>query len=603
MLARLVLVALCLVLTLAGPTAVALGVSAGSAWPGGAGTGLSRVTSARTPTADGALSWEFVPDEPAAADAPMAGFKNRSDALVVGGEVLYVVGSRLYGIDVATGRATRSCELAGSIDYTCRPVYSGEDGMILVPLHGGALEAVSADTFEEVWATDAVDERQQSLSTPLLAAGRVYLATTDGANPAGSGHLLCVDVATHGLVWDQASNETGYYWAGAAMCSRGLLVGDDAGYLTLRDPGDGHVLARVDLGGPIRTTTVLSADGGTAYVMTRDDGTLHVVDVASMAEVGSVRVCDYSTSTPTVVEGTAYVGGMSAGVGGIFAVDVSDPANPQVTASAKSLPMGSAAGEVKASPLVSAQDGETFVYFTANDENGALYVWKVGDDCFRLLFQPEERQWCVASPVCDADGAIYYANDSSTLFKVVSGGGSASPSEPSSGQEVSGAQRQDGGGGATAAAGESTTSGAAASGISGQAQGQAVGAAASGTTSGAASGGAAGDDSSAGGSDAETIAGDEASPEEAEDPVEVTSDGGTAGDSSGEASDVPEDGAAGDSSGGQVHDGSIPVWPIVGIVAGLVAIVLAVLWPRLGKVAHGRGRDPRREGGAPGGKR
>lgn len=539
------------------------------------------------------MAWSFSPDA-TSTDATMAGFTNRSEVVIVGDEACYVVGSRLYGIDLATGVAQRSCELVDRIDYTCRPVYDEDDGLLLVPLRGGSLEAVDVEAFAGVWTTAMVDEGQQSLSTPLLAGGRVYLATTDGGSPARSGHLLCVDLATHEVVWDEASRETGYYWAGAAMTARGLLIGDDAGDLTLRDPADGHEIAHVALGNTIRTTTALSADGSTAYVMTREDGALHVVDVASMAEVGRVKVCDWSTSTPSVVGSMLYVGGLTGQAGGVYTVDVSDPTDPYVAAAATGLGTGATVGEVKASPLVSVQDGGTYVYFTANDANGALYVWRAGDASFRLLVQPDQRQWCLASPACDAEGSLYYANDSSVLFKVSESDVPAPQPERTADNGGATAKGGTTGGGTTGTS--DTRAGSRPTGASGTAG---TGAAASGTPAARAGGSSsAANDGEAGTSDAASGA----KPEEDEadgtaddvDDLDADSDDETPSGDANEATSesAPDDEAAEPSR-------AVPVWPVVGIVSGLVAIVLVVAWPLLrGRLRTHRQVEDKGKGGA-----
>lgn len=581
------------VATVGDGTAASVATAHAAAWPAFRGAGAMGVTLAPTPTAGGAVAWSFSPDA-TSTDARMAGFTNRSEVVIVGDEACYVVGSRLYGIDLATGVAERSCELADRIDYTCRPVYDEDDGLLLVPLRGGALEAVDVEAFAGVWSTPMVDEDQQSLSTPLLANGRVYLATTDGGSPAKSGHLLCIDVATHQVVWDEASQETGYYWTGAAMTSRGLLIGDDAGDLTLRDPADGHAIASVALGGTIRATTALSADGSKAYVMTREDGTLHVVDVESMAEVGRVKVCDWSTSTPAVAGSTLYVGGLASQAGGVYAVDVSDPTDPYVAAAATSFGTGATVGEVKASPLVSVQDGGTYVYFTANDANGALYVWRAGDASFRLLVQPDQRQWCLASPVCDAEGSLYYANDSSVLFKV-----SASevpvpqPGRTTDNGEAT-AKGGTTGGGTTGSSG--TRTGSSPTGASGT---TGTGVAASGTPAAGVGGSPSVANGGAAGTSGDDLVG-MSEDDEADDTVDDADDLDAGSDDeapSGDANEAATESAPDDEAAEPSR--AVPVWPVVGIVSGLVAIVLAVAWPRLrGRLAAHQQVEGKGKGGA-----
>lgn len=518
-----------------------------AAWPSFRGAS-GGVTSALTPTVGSQLAWS-------AALGSSSDFHNRSDPLIVGGYLYVVVDAELCRIDLASGEVVARAGLAGKIDTTSRPVYDQETGLVMVPLHGGSVQALDVESLDVAWTTPVVAEDQQSLTTPLLADGRLYLGTTDSSG--SSGHLLCVEVATGEILWDQRSQDAGYYWVGAVMTGRGLLVPDDAGRLTLRDPDTGSELARVDLGGAIRTTCALSEDGGTAYVVTRDDGTLHAVDVGTMQEVVAVPFCDYSTSTPTVVGTTAYVAGLVGTQGAVFAIDLSDLADPKVT-SAIALGTGVTVGEVKSSPLVSVQGEATYVYFTANDANGALYVYRAGDDHFRLLFQPEEgqRQWCLASVVCDADGNLYYANDSSILFKLAPSDVETPQPELPQGESDEGkggvSDGADGGVGSAPARGHAAQPETGTAPATEPVQGEPEAVVAE-----AGEGGAT-----------------DAAPAEEGSATEPVADEATSAED--DASEGPH---------------ALPAWPIVGIVAGVVAIALVALWPwisRGGDVRHAR---------------
>lgn len=521
------------------------GVGATEAWPQFKGPRASGVTTASTPTDGGALAWGVTPDN-------VIGFSNRSDPIVIGDKLYMVETQTLYQLNVSDGKTYGSIALDAPIDSTCRTVYDQASGLVLVPLRGGRVEAVhvGADGLQKAWTSELLDSGEQTLTTPLLSGGRLYLGTTDGGNPSKRGHLACLDVATGSLVWS-LSQDTGYYWAGAVMTSRGLLMGDDAGNLTLRNPDTGDEIAHINLGGLLRTTTVLSDDGSKAYAVTRDDGVLHIVDVATMAEVGSVKACDSSTSTPTVDGSMLYLGGLKGQHGGIFAVDVSDPAKPWVSATITSLQTGATVGEVKSTPLVSRQASGTYVYFSANDNNGALYVWKVGDVGFRLLYQPHQREWCFGSVICDGDGGLYYSNDSSVLFKV------AKPvSEPSkqksqphasrgAGARGTGSKKKDDGGESTAPAASNEN---------------------------------------------QPARGQTEATSDASDSAKDTPEGDTQVESTPETSSQVEDSQPVMADPAQEPERSIPVWPIVGIAVGAVVIVLALAWPWLMERWRNHGR-------------
>ena len=78
----------------------------------------------------------------------------------------------------------------------------------------------------------------------------------------------------------------------------------------------------------------------------------------------------------------------------------------------------SGGGDVKSQPVVSVQNGETYVYFTSNNNPGGIYRYRIGDDEAELLYTPAagDQQYCMASISVGSDGSLYYVNDSGKLF-------------------------------------------------------------------------------------------------------------------------------------------------------------------------------------------
>ena len=69
------------------------------------------------------------------------------------GDYLYVaVGSRLLKKNIDTGETVLESPLAAAIDSTSRMVYV--NGVVLVPLSGGRLQALTVDALATVWVTD-----------------------------------------------------------------------------------------------------------------------------------------------------------------------------------------------------------------------------------------------------------------------------------------------------------------------------------------------------------------------------------------------------------------------------------------------------------------
>ena len=285
----------------------------GSDWPGFKGGDQSGVVSGlATPTTTTDLSW--------AAKLKKSGdwTTSVSDPVIVGGDVWVAAGDKLLILSSDTGAVKRTVSLVSKIDSIARMVYA--DGLVVVPLSGGRLQAVSAQTHETVWATDTLAKTgqtdQQSLATLVVDGGKVFMGTAAASWSASyGGHLICVELATGSLLWDKANDRTGYYWSGAAIRGGVGLIADDSGTLTSFSTKTGETIKTASLGTStsVRSSVVMAADGIHAFVMSKD-GTLYRVAMAadgSFVEEASVSLGSSSTSTPVLVGDKLIVGGSS----------------------------------------------------------------------------------------------------------------------------------------------------------------------------------------------------------------------------------------------------------------------------------------------------
>ena len=225
---------------------------------GGSGSSLQGVATA-TEGAD--LQWQssLLTDEEREAGASCAS----SDPLIIDGKLYVVSGSSVYDaannwaetkslarlqvIDPATGKTERQVTLARGMDSLCRMVYA--DGIIVVPLAGGYLQAVSASTLETIWVVDAI-EGAQSVSSLTVSDGYVYVATIDGMDASWmgtSGTVRRVNLHTGALAGSVASDSTGYYWTGGIVVDGYYLVGDDAGAVSAWRQGSRSLVASLGL--------------------------------------------------------------------------------------------------------------------------------------------------------------------------------------------------------------------------------------------------------------------------------------------------------------------------------------------------------------------
>lgn len=438
-------------------------------WNGFINGGSGSVTDALTPTSNGELAWaeNLLTHEEVEANGKLFA----SDPLIIDGKIYIVTASevqdpetwrpihslaRLQVVDRSTGRIEREVQLGATMDSTCRPAYA--DGIIVIPLSGGCLQAVSAKTLETLWIVPA-SSRGQSLCALTVRDGYVYVSMFDSLQDklAVGGSVRRFNIHTGALAGEVRTDASGYYWAGGIMIGDHFVIGDDQGQVHVFTADlSREVSSRKIADASIRSTLVLSE--GFVYAVSQQDGMLHklIVDNAgNVEELSTVKFADTSTSTPTISGGRAFIGGFKGdwkNKNGVLAVVDLDGMSVQqvLKANGEKIP-----DEVKSSPLVSVQGAETYVYFTVNwaeghpsyTSGGNMYVYRLGDDEATLMFQPtpEQAQYCMASVVCDEEGNLYYTNDSGHLFKIA-GNGPAQGGDGGSGGGETGGNGGSGGG-------------------------------------------------------------------------------------------------------------------------------------------------------------
>ena len=404
-------------------------------------TSADKVTEAPVPTEDAEAKWITDLKDPSDYSTYV------SDPLLVGDYVYIAVGSKLYKKNVETGETVEAGEaaLAAAIDSTSRMVYV--NGLILVPLSSGRLQALTVDTLTTKWVTDALPDgtkgSQQSLSSVTVRDGYAYFGSADAdwSNSYG-GYLLCVRLSDGKVMWNKANqNSVGYYWSGMAFAGGYGVIADDSGTVSVVDPATGDVVSTLKVADRVRTTVL--ADGSTLYVAS-NDGVLHKLSVAAdgtLSEASSVKFGASSTSTPVLANGKIIVGGASVDgftggwqgnteyhYGQIAVIDAASMKLEHAVSKADGNYIRQygtdGGGDVKSQPVVSVQDGQTYVYFTSNNNPGGIYRYRVGDEEAELLYTPgtANQNYCMSSISVGSDGSLYYTNDSGKLFAIKGNG-------------------------------------------------------------------------------------------------------------------------------------------------------------------------------------
>lgn len=406
-----------------------------SDWDGKSNAAVENVS---TPTGALASSWTF--DWKAYSGSA---YPNASEPIVVNGNVYLAVNKRLLKIDAKSGKVLAESNLKTAVGYTSRPIYA--NGLVIVPLDGGAVQALTADALTTVWVTDSVSETAQSNSQLTIDGNYLYVGTVDvdyGKGTYNNGHLTRINILTGAVSWQHVNADEGYYWTGATVGDDFVLVPTSAGTVEMLSKSSGDVLGKVSVGAVVNSTCVLSADGSHAYLISRD-GKLHVLaisdgdsrDADAASRITEERVVDLGLTGCACVPTTTYDGKLIVGgeVAGGSALAIIDPANNFAktlvsSADGAALP----AGGIKGAPLVSVQGKDAYVYFTVNygespdfvnyTSGGGVYRYKVGDTEASGVFSATGHYNFCDSPIaCDAQGNLYYINDSGTLFKLNAG--------------------------------------------------------------------------------------------------------------------------------------------------------------------------------------
>ena len=406
-----------------------------SDWDGKSNAAVENVS---TPTGALASSWTF--DWKAYSGSA---YPNASEPIVVNGNVYLAVNKRLLKIDAKSGKVFAESNLKAAVGYTSRPIYA--NGLVIVPLDGGAVQALTADALTTVWVTDSVSETAQSNSQLTIDGNYLYVGTVDvdyGTSTYNNGHLTRINILTGAVSWQHVNADEGYYWTGATVGDDYVLVPTSAGTVEMLSKSSGDVLGKVSVGAVVNSTCVLSADGSHAYLISRD-GKLHVLaisdgdsrDADAASRITEERVVDLGLTGCACVPTTTYDGKLIVGgeVAGGSALAIIDPANNFAktlvsSADGTALP----AGGIKGAPLVSVQGKDAYVYFTVNygespdfvnyTSGGGVYRYKLGDaEASGVFSATGHYNFCDSPIACDAQGNLYYINDSGTLFKLNAG--------------------------------------------------------------------------------------------------------------------------------------------------------------------------------------
>lgn len=390
---------------------------------GNSGNG-STVTDAKTPAQAAGLKWAF--DWKAESGQQYA---NCSEPVIANGFVYIATENELIKIDSSTGKKVASAPLASKVSYTSRPIYT--NGLIIVPLNGGAVQAITADKLICKWLTPGLTDLTQSSCTVVSDGEYVYVGTADGKKYV-NGSFTRIKIATGEVSWQNIDAAEGYYWTGAALTDKYAIVPTSAGTLKCIDKAAGDVVSTMKLGALANADCVADPSNGSTFYQMTHDGKLHVISLSVKGVLSEQKTVDLgltnNMSAPAVAGENLIVGGQTATGSALALYNLKTGKTTMVTAAdGKELPAGF--NGIAATPLVSVQGGKTHVYFTVNSADskdyvnysagGGVYRYTLGDaEATQIYDAAGHYQYCDSPVIADASGNLFYINDSGTLFKL-----------------------------------------------------------------------------------------------------------------------------------------------------------------------------------------
>lgn len=397
---------------------------------GNSGNGTS-VTDAKTPAQAAGLKWAF--DWKAESGQQYA---NCSEPVIANGFVYIATENELIKIDSSTGKKVASAPLASKVSYTSRPIYT--NGLIIVPLNGGAVQAITADKLICKWLTPGLTDLTQSSCTVVSDGEYVYVGSVDISYDEnynatyGNGSFARIKIATGEVSWQNIDPAEGYYWTGAALTDKYAIVPTSAGTLKCIDKTTGDVVSTMKLGAVANADCIADPSNGSTFYQMTHDGMLHVISLSAKGVLSEQKTVDLgltnNLSAPAVSGDNLIVGGQTATGSALVLYNLKTGKTTMVAAAdGKALPAG--LNGIAATPLVSVQGGKTYVYFTVNSADskdyvsysagGGVYRYTLGDaEATQIYDAAGHYQYCDSPVIADASGNLYYINDSGTLFKL-----------------------------------------------------------------------------------------------------------------------------------------------------------------------------------------
>lgn len=391
--------------------------------------------------------------------------------ILVGGYLYTYAGSSLVKVDKNTGEIVQSGSMVGNSSFAINsPTYAA--GMIFVGLSNGRVQAFNAETLESLWVY-ADPLGGQSNSSITYKNGYVYTGFWNGET--NTANFVCLSVtdedpsnATEAKLASWRYTDSGFYWAGAYATDEYVLVttddgasGTTTGYgsVVSLNPSTGQIIDSMQMScvGDLRSSICYDAATDACYftskggyfcrIRVNEDGSFRENSLETLKLSNGTDGTAMSTSTPTIYKGRAYIGVCGTAQFTPYTghnITVIDLASWTIAYSVPTQGYPQTSGLL--TTAYEGTDEYVYVYFLDNYTPGKIRVIrdKAGQTALDpeytttetyvskgvtyeyqtayVLFTPsgKQAQYAICSPIVDADGNLYFKNDSAQLMKLSS---------------------------------------------------------------------------------------------------------------------------------------------------------------------------------------
>lgn len=374
-------------------------------------------------------------------------------------------GTRIVKVDKMTGEIVATGIMDRNSSFAINsPTYA--NGMLFVGLSNGGIQAFNAETLESLWLYEDVLGGQPNAQI-AYNDGYIYSGFWNEEN--SEANFACISVTDEDpddpkekklASWTH-TQVGGFYWAGAYIRGDYVYVGTDDGesgyttghaHLISFNKKTGEIIENIEMKevGDIRSSITYSdgklyftSKGGYFYEAEFNEKTGDIISIRSLKLDNGLNDSDnppMSTSTPTVYNGRAYIG--VSGIGQFAAysghnITVIDIDNWNIAYKVTTQGYPQTTGTL--TTHYEESTGAVYVYFFDNYTPGKLRILidKPGQTAPHetitekaangkeyqvapYIFAPTGSlaQYCICTPIIDADGTLYFKNDSAYIMAV-----------------------------------------------------------------------------------------------------------------------------------------------------------------------------------------